>query len=111
MPSQLGDWCEHANACYTCKHYRADGKDIEFFKHEKQAIFDLIEQQKEESAELNQTGHKRLAEILPLRLAKNIHIVASLDNIIHAIETTERYQGNKPMAKKMNLEEAHEQQD
>jgi hypothetical protein len=108
MPSQLGDWCEHANACYTCKHYRADGKDIEFFKHEKLAITDLIEQQKIESNELNDAGHKRMAEILQRRMAKNMDINASLGNIIQAIETTDRYQGDKPMAKKMSLEQPHD---
>src|SRR5690554_1699327 len=104
MPSQLGDWCEHANACYTCKHYRADAKDVEFFKGEQAAISHLIEEQQEEALDLSEHGRERMSQITQRRLSKNKDVYKSLDKIISAIEIDGQYQGDSQQCKKQSLE-------
>lgn len=104
MPSQLGDWCEHANACYTCKHYRADAKDLGFFKGEQIAISHLIEDQQQEVRALSDNGRNRMSQITERRLRKNKQVYKSLDKIINAIESDGQYQGENQQYKKQSLE-------
>ena len=105
MPSQLGDWCEHANACYTCKHYRADAKDVDFFKGEQASISHLIEEQQEEALLLSKHGRERMAKITERRLSKNKGVYKHLDKIINAIELDGHFQGDSQQCKKQSLEE------
>lgn len=104
MPSQIGDWCEHANACYTCKYFRADEKDIEFFRSEQAMLDQLINEQSSESKEFAETGKTRLSEITFKRLQKNKEVYVSLGNIISAIETTHKYSGGESKFRKVDLE-------
>ncbi len=104
MPAQIGDWCEHANACYTCKHYRADAKDIEFFKAERGSIINLIEVQQEETLALEELGRARMSEITKRRLAKNKEVYKRLSAIVTAIESDGQYQGGEQQLKKISLE-------
>lgn len=104
MPAQIGDWCEHANACYTCKHFRADAKDVEFFKSEKLAIDALIQEQQEESQELAESGKTRMSEITGRRLRKNKEVYDSLGKIVSAIEEDGIYKGAEQKAKQIKLE-------
>ena len=104
MPAQLGDWCEHANACYTCKHYRADEKDVEFFKVERAEIISIIEVQQDEVATLEEHGRGRMAEITQRRLKKNKDVFKSLDKIVTAIETEGTYIGTEQKYKQLSLE-------
>lgn len=104
MPAQIGDWCEHANACYTCKHYRADAKDVNFFKVEKSAIIKLIEEQEQEVEVLKEHGRSRMSEITTRRLKKNIEITKSLETIIEAIEADGAYAGTEQQFKQLSLE-------
>lgn len=106
MPAQIGDWCEHANACYTCKHYRADAKDIEFFKVERGSIINLIEAQKAEAVTLEEHGRARMSEITNRRLAKNKEIYKRLSAIVTAIESDGKYQGTDQKLKKVSLEDS-----
>lgn len=104
MPAQIGDWCDHANACYTCKHFRADEKDVEFFKSEKLAIEALIQEQQEESEELEESGKTRMSEITGRRLRKNKEVYDSLGKIVSAIEEGGIYKGAEHKAKQIKLE-------
>lgn len=103
MPAQIGDWCEHANACYTCKHYRADAKDVEFFRTEKIAMEALIQDQQVEAEELEESGKKRMSEITNRRLSKNKEVYASLSNIITAIQADGTFKGSEQKAKQISL--------
>lgn len=105
MPAQIGDWCEHANACYTCKHYRADAKDVDFFKNEKGMMISLIEEQQEELFSLKENQQIRMYEITDRRLAKNKEIYKGLDNIVSSIEADGEYQGREQKARKISLED------
>lgn len=103
MPAQIGDWCEHANACYTCKHYRADAKDVEFFKSERSAIIHLIEEQQEEAHTLEEHGRLRMSEITHRRLNKNKEVYTRMSTIISAIEEDGEYQGADQQCKQLSL--------
>ena len=105
MPAQLGDWCDHANACYTCKHYRADAKDLDFFKNEKGMMINLIEAQQEEILTLEEHNRSRMSEITSRRLTKNKEVYKRLDTIISAIQTDGHYHGEEQQIKKVSLED------
>lgn len=104
MPAQIGDWCEHANSCYICKHYRADAKDLEFFKIERGSLISLIEAQQEEALSLAELGRTRMSEITNRRLGKNKEIYSRLNAIVTAIESDGKYQGSEQQLKKVSLE-------
>ncbi|NPU92115.1 MAG: tyrosine-type recombinase/integrase [Gammaproteobacteria bacterium] len=104
MPAQIGDWCEHANACYTCKHYRADAKDLDFFKSERDSIGSLIEEQKQESIELSEQGKVRMSQIVDRRRTRNIDVCTSLETIIKAVEKDGQYAGDVNRFKQLSLE-------
>lgn len=103
MPKQIGDWCAHANACLTCKHFRADSKDIEYFKSEKAHLIELIEEQSNEAKELAESGRTRLAEITKAREAKNKEIVNNISAIINTIENVGTFAGNESKFQKERL--------
>lgn len=104
MPAQLGDWCEHANACYTCKHYRADGKDLEFFKAERESLIGLIEAQQEEAQTLKEHGRERMSEITNRRLARNKEVYKRLSAIVSAVESDGQYLGSEQQLVRVSLE-------
>ncbi len=93
LPGQISTWCHHANACFTCKHFRADEKDVSYFQSERIQLLDLVgEQGNEFNEQLNQ-GHKRMADIVMKRQSKNKETIKSLDNIIQAIDGKGSYKG------------------
>lgn len=104
LPAQIGDWCEHANACYTCKYYRADAADLDYFKAEKSAFATLIDVQQIEVTELRVAGKERMAEITDKRLSKNKQICVSLNNIVTAIQDSGQFQGADQKLRKVDLE-------
>lgn len=103
MPTQIGDWCEHANACYTCKYFRADSNDIAFFQAEKKAILNLIELQSSDIKNYQNSGHHRLADITLRRRNKNREITQNLEVIVEAIKKDRIYIGNQQKSKKVSL--------
>ncbi|MED5525427.1 MAG: tyrosine-type recombinase/integrase [Pseudomonadota bacterium] len=104
LPAQIGDWCEHANACYTCNYYRADSKDVDFFKNERSAIEYTIDEQQSELEEIGNSGRQRQFDITKKRLDKNKDVFTSLTNIIEAIEVSGTYKGQVRQAKTVSLE-------
>lgn len=104
MPAQIGDWCQHANACYTCKHFRADEKDVAFFKGERIEIQHVIDEQVIEIKALKDAGKTRMFEIISKRVEKNKQVTQSLDNIVKAIESNINYVGTDNNFKPTQLE-------
>jgi len=100
LPGQLGTWCHHANACLTCKHFRADEKDISYFQHERNELLKLLEDQENEAKEQFGLGHNRMADIVKNRQSKNKGIIKSLDKIIHAIENHRTFKGQEEKLEK-----------
>lgn len=104
MPAQIGDWCEHANACYTCKHFRADEKDLPFFKVEKIELERVVSEQVIELKDLNDSGKTRMSEILSRRVEKNKQVCNSLNKIVTAIESNEVFSGSVNKFKPVQLD-------
>lgn len=105
MPAQIGDWCENANACYTCSYYRADAKDLDFFKSEMGAMFGVIEAQQEEVLTLERDDRSRMSDITNRRLRKNKEVYKSLNLIVSSIESDGSYQGQNRNLKIVPLED------
>jgi hypothetical protein len=95
LPGQLGEWCEHANACLTCKFYRADSGDIEHFRCERRNLYSAIEALEEEARAYEDRGQMRMAEITRKRITRNKDAVQNTDIIVRSIETEGCYQGNE----------------
>lgn len=93
LPSQIGTWCEHANACLNCKYFRADPKDLDYFKDEKSKIMLLVGEQENEYQEETTLGRTRMAEIVKARQGKNKETMNHLETIISTIETKGLYTG------------------
>jgi len=95
IPAQIGDWCEHANACFTCTYFRADSQDSEFFKSEALRLKALIFEQESTISELRKENKLRLSEIENRRLARNTEVLNNIHNIVAAIDSRGAYSGNE----------------
>lgn len=104
MPTQIGDWCEHANACYTCKYFRADEKDVDFFKVEKVELERVVGEQIIELKELKEAGKTRMSEIVLKRVEKNKQVCQSLNRIVTAIESKKSFTGSENKFKPVQLD-------
>lgn len=103
MPAQIGDWCEHANACYTCKYFRADARDRNFFEAEVDQLTKLMDEQAQEIQSYRESGRERLADITSRRLRKNAEVAESLHSIILAVIDDECYRGSQSNSRKCGL--------
>ncbi|HYG85821.1 MAG TPA: tyrosine-type recombinase/integrase [Azospirillum sp.] len=95
LPGQLGEWCEHAHACLSCRNFRAASGDYDYFRCEKHKLLTLIEQQDAEIRTFEESGQRRLAELTKRRQVRNKNAAQSVDNIIRAIERDGSYAGTK----------------
>jgi len=96
LPGQLGEWCEHAHACLTCRFFRADGDDIEHFRCEQSGLYVAIETLEQEARSYEENGQTRLADITRKRLQRNKDAVHNTATIISSIEERGLYKGTKP---------------
>lgn len=103
MPAQIGDWCAHANACYTCKYFRADSKDLAFFEAEYSQLTELMEVQAQEILAYEASGRQRLADITGRRQRKNAEVAQSLESIILAMKEDGLYRGRESNSRKYEL--------
>jgi integrase len=94
LPRQLGDWCDHAHACLSCKHFRADASAGAHFEAEREAIARLVAAQAEESSGQD-GGMPRSGEILRTRLDRNRTALESVNNILVAIRKKTEYVGTE----------------
>jgi hypothetical protein len=92
LPHQLGDWCDHAHACLSCKHFRADTSCVEHFQGEREAIAALVEQQ---DATAQSLGHKpRSREVIRSRVERNKLALESVNTILTTIRKKGEYSGS-----------------
>jgi hypothetical protein len=95
LPGQLGEWCEHAHACLTCRFFRADGDDLEHFRCERAGLYVAIEGLEQEARNYEESGQTRMADITRKRLQRNKDAVNNTDTIIRSIEECGLYKGEK----------------
>jgi site-specific recombinase XerD len=95
LPGQVGEWCEHAHACLTCKFFRADSDDVEHFRCERSQLYSAIESLEQEAQDYDQGGQKRMAAITRKRLQRNKDAVQNTDTIIRSIEEGGSYAGKQ----------------
>ena len=95
LPGQLGEWCEHAHACLTCRFFRADGGDVEHFRCERAGLYAAIEGLEQEAQNYEEGGQTRMADITRKRLQRNKDAVHNTDTIIRSIEEHGLYKGEK----------------
>ena len=95
LPGQLGEWCEHAHACLTCRFFRADGDDVEHFRCERAGLYAAIEGLEQEAQNYEEGGQTRMADITRKRLQRNKDAVHNTDTIIRSIEEHGLYKGEK----------------
>lgn len=95
LPGQLGEWCEHAHACLTCRFFRADGNDIEHFRCQRASLYVAIEGLEQEARHYEEGGQSRMADITRKRLQRNKDVVHNADTIIRSIEEQGLYKGSK----------------
>ena len=95
LPGQLGEWCEHAHACLTCRFFRADGDDVEHFRCERSKLYVAIENLEQEAQDYEEKGQARMADISHKRLQRNKDAVQNTDTIIRSIESHGLYKGAK----------------
>jgi hypothetical protein len=93
LPGQLGEWCEHAHACLTCRFFRADGGDVEHFQGERAKLYAGIENLEQEARSYEENGQVRMAAIARKRLQHNKDAVHNTDTIIRSIEESGLYKG------------------
>lgn len=95
LPGQIGEWCEHAHACLTCRFFRADGGDVEHFRCERAGLYAAIEGLEQEAQNYEEGGQTRMADITRKRLQRNKDAVHNTDTIIRSIEEHGLYKGEK----------------
>ena len=95
LPGQLGEWCEHAHACLTCRFFRADGDDLEHFRCERAGLYVAIEGLEQEARNYEEGGQTRMADITHKRLQRNKDAAHNTDTIIRSIEERGLYKGEK----------------
>ena len=93
VPDQIGEWCEHAHACLTCKYFRADSNDIDYFRGERAELLAVVGRQKEEADELAKEGRNRSSEIAKRRSERNKTALTNVTNIIDALESAGSFRG------------------
>lgn len=95
LPGQLGESCDHAHACLTCRFFRADGKDLDHFRSERAELYVAIESLEAEAKSFDEGGQARMADITRKRLQRNKDAVQNTDTIIRSIEEDGDYRGNE----------------
>jgi hypothetical protein len=105
LPGQLGEWCEHAHACLTCRFFRADGDDLEHFRGERAGLYVAIAGLEQEAQNYEEGGQTRLADIARKRLQRNKDAVHNTDTIVRSIEEHGHYKGEKQRYKPASARE------
>lgn len=95
LPYQLGEWCDHAHACLSCKHFRADGGAVEHFESEKLAIEALVKRQNDDLNAVSSAGRSRTSEVIQLRIQRNRAALVGVTNVLAAIRSDGEYTGTE----------------
>lgn len=94
LPGQIGEWCEHNGACFTCRYFRADVKQLPFFEREQRSMASTLSRLQAEVAAFEEKGQVRMAEIGRMRMGRTEEGVANLATIIRTIKTEGVYGGS-----------------
>ncbi|MDG2570544.1 tyrosine-type recombinase/integrase [Vibrio parahaemolyticus] len=94
LPGQIGEWCEHNGACFTCVYFRADVEQLPFFEREKRSMASGLKRLQAEVADFEQKGQLRMAEIGRRRIGRTEDGMANLATIISTIKTEGVYGGS-----------------
>jgi integrase len=95
LPQQLGDWCDHAHACLSCKHFRADSRCADHFESERTALKVLVEEQDAALATVDKSAKPRTAAVAQQRVDRNQKALVSVENILRAIRANQDYSGTE----------------
>ena len=94
LPHQLGDWCDHAHACLSCKHFRADGTALAHFESEQAALIALVAQQTAAVSQSDGTT-PRTDRLLQSRADRNRAALVGVNNLLVAIRKKGEYVGTE----------------
>lgn len=94
LPHQLGDWCDHAHACLSCKHFRADASAVAHFESEREALVALVARQ-DAAVQSSDGTTPRTDSLLQSRVDRNRTALASVDNVLVAIRSKGEYTGKE----------------
>ena len=97
LNAKLGDWCERANPCFDCKHFRADPDDLDLFKRRAVELKAIADSQLAAAAEHVRAGQKRLADIFKARADRNLAKSGNLGTIASVVEGGKIYSGTRSM--------------
>jgi integrase len=95
LPAQVGEWCEHADACLGCRHFEADSDSLEYFEERQVRLDATVQAQSMRVQQLTEEGRARLAEIERRRLERNREAQTGCGNIVRAIREHGMYRGTE----------------
>jgi integrase len=93
LPGQIGEWCDHANACLGCNHYNADSESVGYFEVQETKLSVIVQDQEGMVAQYEDQGSARLAQIERNRLERNRKALSGCQNILKTIREHGRYKG------------------
>jgi integrase len=93
LPGQIGEWCEHNRACFTCIYFRGDIEQLPFFEGERRSMTATLDRLISEVAEHEQNGRLRMAEIGRKRIIRIQEQLANVVNITTTIKSEGIYSG------------------
>ncbi|MFC1457069.1 tyrosine-type recombinase/integrase [Microvirga arabica] len=70
LPGQIGEWCEHNGACFTCRYFRADMDQLPFFERKRRSMASTLRRLQAEVAAFEEKGQVRIAEIGRIRIGR-----------------------------------------
>lgn len=100
LPAQVGEWCEHADACLGCRHFQADSDSLDYFEERQVRLDATVQAQAMRVEQLTGEGCNRMAEIEGRRLERNRKAQAGCSNIVRTIRDHGLYQGTESSYRK-----------
>jgi integrase len=93
LPGQIGEWCEHNGACFTCTYFRADIGQLPFFEKKMRTMAASLTCLKGEVEGFEHDGHRRMADIGRKRMERTQQGLANVKTIIKTIRAKGSYSG------------------
>jgi integrase len=93
LPGQIGEWCEHNGACFTCSYFRADIGQLPFFEREMRTMAASLTRLKGEVEGFEHDGHRRMADIGRKRMERTRQGLANVKTIIKTIRAEGTFSG------------------
>ena len=93
LPGQIGEWCEHNGACFTCTYFRADIGQLPFFEKKMRTMAASLTRLKGEVEGFEHDGHRRMADIGRKRMERTQQGLANVKTIIKTIKAEGTFSG------------------